>query len=71
MSIDVLKQRLLKARAALKEAKRRERQVEEQKLLNFVKTSGLTLIDVQKLAEEKKALEISRQVAQKIEAGNE
>lgn len=52
-NIETLEQRLARAKAALREAKKREKTEEEKRIFDAIRRSGLTLADVEKLAVEK------------------
>lgn len=48
----ILQDRIKKTKAALREARRKEKQREEKRLVETFRRSGLSLIDLQKLIEE-------------------
>lgn len=48
----ILQERIKKAKAALGEARRKEKQREEKRLVETFRRSGLSLLDLQKLVEE-------------------
>lgn len=50
--VAILQERIKKAKAALGEAKRKEKDREEKRLLEAFRRSGLSLLDLQKLVEE-------------------
>lgn len=50
--VSILQERIKKAKAALGEAKRKEKDREEKRLLEAFRRSGLSLLDLQKLVEE-------------------
>lgn len=47
--VELLQQRLAKAKAALREAKRREKEKEERRVFDLVRRSGLTLPELEKM----------------------
>ncbi len=47
--IEILQRRIEKAKAALREAKRREKEREQKRAFDLVRRSGLTLADLEKL----------------------
>ncbi|MBN8767087.1 MAG: hypothetical protein J0I76_12260 [Thiobacillus sp.] len=48
-NIETLEQRLARAKAALREAKRREQIAQEKRIFDVVKRAGLSLADVENL----------------------
>lgn len=50
--VEVLQERIRKAKAALREAKRKDKEREEKRVLDKFKRSGLALLDLEKLIEE-------------------
>lgn len=47
--LDILQQRLDRAKAALRDAKRRQREREQQRIFDLVRRSGLSLADLETL----------------------
>ena len=47
--IEILQQRIAKAKAALREAKRRKKEKEAKRAFDLVRRSGLTIADIEKL----------------------
>ncbi|MHB0973198.1 MAG: hypothetical protein ACYC0P_03035 [Thiobacillus sp.] len=47
--LDILQQRLERAKAALRDAKKREREREQQRIFDLVRRSGLSLADLETL----------------------
>lgn len=47
--IDILQQRLARAKAALRDAKRRQKEQEQQRIFDLVRRSGLSLGDLETL----------------------
>lgn len=47
--VEILQQRLARAKAALREAKRKEKEREEKRIFELVRRSGLTFPEIEKL----------------------
>lgn len=50
--VAILQERIKKAKAALREAKRKDKEREEKRVLETFKKSGLSLFDLEKLIEQ-------------------